>query len=81
MNIQINPTSVVVTYLRPNALPVGSDTSASRRTLFEIVPVKRKDIQMTREELKDKLNKMSDKEFIDFVKDYKVLIIPIIDAS
>ncbi len=36
---------------------------------------------MTREELKDKLNKMSDKEFIDFVKDYKVLIIPIIDAS
>jgi hypothetical protein len=25
---------------------------------------------MTREELKDKLNKMSDKEFIDFVKDF-----------
>lgn len=25
---------------------------------------------MTREELKDELNKMSDKEFIDFVKDF-----------
>ena len=36
---------------------------------------------MNGEELKDKSNKMSDKEFIDFVKDYKVLIIPPIIAS
>lgn len=55
---------------KSHANPNETATLGAPRTLGEIMPAKKKDIQMTREELKDKLNKMSDKVSIDFVKDY-----------